>query len=130
MKASEPLELVGNSIGFAAICDAAKKDGFDAIIDGTGAEQMTGGNLRIASQWVSLALKAGLKDQVNKVGKRYNIDLEKHRNSAFQSMSEIISHDLKYSAFTKWKDHHRVTENACNIAVSYTHLTLPTTNSV
>lgn len=119
-RAGASLALVGNSIGFAAVCAAAKADGFEAIVDGTGAEQMTGGNNRIIVDWLALAEDAGLDDLISIFVARNGRSLVKMARKhpvRFDSMAAAIEHDLTRSKFTEWRDHHMVTACATNIQI-------------
>ena len=119
-RAKVPLSLVGNSIGFAAVCAAAKADGFDAIVDGTGAEQMTAGNSRIILNWLALAKDAGRQDLIQKFAARNGWSLIKKAEinpSEFANISQAIEYDLRQSKFIFWKRHHILTERATEIEI-------------
>jgi asparagine synthetase B (glutamine-hydrolysing) len=119
-RAGAALSLVGNSIGFAAICTAAKADGFDAIVDGTGAEQMTAGNKRIIKDWLALAEAAGHDDLVSAFVERNGASLLKQarrQGVRFATMAEAIDHELTDGQFTYWRSHHPLTQRATGIEI-------------
>jgi len=119
-KAGAPLSLVGNSIGFAAIAAAARADGFDAIVDGTGAEQMTAGNQRIMTDWLALAEAAGRHDLVKAFVERNGKRLLRHarrQGVRFATIADAIEHDLTNSKFTFWRSHHPLTARATGIEI-------------
>ena len=119
-RAGAPLSLVGNSIGFAAVCAAAKADGFDTIVDGTGAEQVTAGNHRIIVDWLALAEVAGCDNLVETFVQRNGeqfLKQARRQGMRFATMADAIEQDLTASRFTYWRDHHTVTQRAVGIKI-------------
>jgi len=119
VSAGAALSLVGNSIGFAAICHHAKNDGFDCIVDGTGAEQISGGNGRLADDYLKLAYVAqrlDLVEQFETKNKRHKLKKNAVRKLV-PSMYEAIESDLQNPAFLKWFNHHKITERATEIRI-------------
>jgi len=57
---------VKTKVGFTAICMAAQRDGFEGIVDGTGAAQIFGGSQKVYGlYWAAEQLRLGNRDRVD-----------------------------------------------------------------
>lgn len=94
-KAGEPLDLVGNSIGFAAIARAALNDGFDAVLTGQGAGAAVAGNPTALPTWISECEKLGRQDLIDNMVRVYGsgtVNSAKRKTNRFSSIGDAIIH--------------------------------------
>lgn len=121
-----PITITGNSIGFGRVCTAARADGFEGIVDGTGADVIFAGMYSIDGfAW-------GLSKGVDRSSENYKAlialatsdDLLTRKQLAELSrrwgevdFTDHIHHRLKRSMLRKWMHQHHVNAKAHGIDV-------------
>jgi len=104
-KAGEPLALVGNSIGLAAIALTARNEGFDAVLTGHGAELAIPGGQTMLPVWLQECERQARYDLIENVvrvtgaAKVRRARRVKHR---FSSLGEAIIHFTQVRQANKW----------------------------
>jgi asparagine synthetase B (glutamine-hydrolysing) len=117
-KAAEPLALVGNSIGLAAIALAARNDGFDALLTGHGAELAIPGGQTMLPFWLQECerqTRYDLIENVVRVNGAAKIRSARRVQRRFSSLGEAILHFTQVPKANKWIDQKDVVARATGV---------------
>jgi asparagine synthetase B (glutamine-hydrolysing) len=120
-----PIPFIGNSIGFSLICKAARDDGFDAIIDGTGSDQIFAGTYGIHGlHWYTSAismLPAIHSAEFREHTTTHSLLSKKAKNRLNrkppESFSLYLYDEITQGSLQNWRVQHRASSLANDIQV-------------
>ena len=115
-----PIPFIGNAVGFGTICCRARQDGFQSIVDGTGADQFFGGTYGTHGRaWLSAARDKGMikecNDWVSYVDQ--NNLAKKDAKDTGLSFGEYLYREVTQGNLLNWRVQHQASELASGIEV-------------